>query len=64
MRSEGRKQRHRQLIKLIESNPLMTDEEISSALGVSLSTVRLDRVLRFPSCASGCDQWRSMPQAA
>ncbi|MBQ9882397.1 MAG: transcription factor FapR [Synergistes sp.] len=45
MRSEGRKKRHRQLLKLIETNPLMTDEEISSALGVSLSTVRLDRGL-------------------
>ena len=45
MRSEGRKQRHKQLVKLIESNPLLTDEEISSALGVSLSTVRLDRGL-------------------
>ena len=45
MRSEGRKQRHKQLVNLIESNPLLTDEEISSALGVSLSTVRLDRGL-------------------
>lgn len=45
MRSEGRKKRHRQLLKLIETNPMMTDEEISSALGVSLSTVRLDRGL-------------------
>lgn len=45
MRSESRKKRHRQLLKLIETNPMMTDEEISSALGVSLSTVRLDRGL-------------------
>lgn len=45
MRSEVRKQRHRQLIKLIETNPLMTDDEISAELGVSLSTVRLDRGL-------------------
>ncbi|MDY2985799.1 MAG: transcription factor FapR [Synergistes jonesii] len=45
MRSEGRKKRHKQLVKLIETNPLLTDEEISSALGVSLSTVRLDRGL-------------------
>jgi hypothetical protein len=33
------------LIKLIETNPLMTDGEIAGALGVSLSTVRLDRGL-------------------
>lgn len=45
MRSEGRKQRHKQLVKLIEANPMMTDENISSKLGVSLSTVRLDRGL-------------------
>lgn len=45
MRSECRKQRHKTLVKLIESNPLMTDEEISASLGVSLSTVRLDRGL-------------------
>ena len=35
MRSEGRKRRHSQLLKLIETNPLLTDEEISSKLGVS-----------------------------
>lgn len=45
MRSESRRRRHKELIKLIESNPLMTDEEISASLGVSLSTVRLDRGL-------------------
>ncbi|MDO5115276.1 MAG: transcription factor FapR [Synergistaceae bacterium] len=45
MRSEGRKQRHVKLVRLIESNPMMTDEEISSKLSVSLSTVRLDRGL-------------------
>lgn len=45
MRSESRRDRHKRLIKLIETNPLMTDEEISSSLGVSLSTVRLDRGL-------------------
>ena len=41
----SRKRRHSQLLKLIETNPLLTDEEISSKLGVSLSTVRLDRGL-------------------
>ena len=45
MRSESRKRRHSQLLQLIETNPLLTDEEISTKLGVSLSTVRLDRGL-------------------
>ena len=45
MRSELKKQRHRQLIELISTNPLMTDEEIAASLGVSMSTVRLDRGL-------------------
>ena len=45
MRSESRKRRHSQLLQLIETNPLLTDEEISAKLGVSLSTVRLDRGL-------------------
>lgn len=45
MRSELKKLRHRQLIELITTNPLMTDEEIAASLGVSMSTVRLDRGL-------------------
>ena len=45
MRSELKKQRHKQLIELISTNPLMTDEEIAVSLGVSMSTVRLDRGL-------------------
>lgn len=45
LRSELKKQRHRQLIELITSNPLLTDEEIAASLGVSMSTVRLDRSL-------------------
>ncbi len=45
MRSELKKQRHKQLIELISTNPLMTDEEIAASLGVSMSTVRLDRGL-------------------
>ena len=62
MRSEGRKQRHKQLVNLIESNPLLTDEEISSALGVSLSTVRLDRgLLAIPELR---ERMRSMAEHA
>ena len=45
LRSELKKLRHRQLIELISTNPLMTDEEIAASLGVSMSTVRLDRGL-------------------
>lgn len=45
MSSETRTKRHKQLMSLINSNPLMTDEEIADALGVSLSTVRLDRAM-------------------
>lgn len=45
MRSETKKQRHEQLLNLIGTNPLLTDEELAASLGVSLSTVRLDRGL-------------------
>jgi acyl-coenzyme A thioesterase PaaI-like protein len=45
MRSEIKKQRHKQLINLLHTNPLLTDEELAASLGVSLSTVRLDRGL-------------------
>ena len=49
MRSELKKQRHKKLIELISNNPLMTDEEIAVSLGVSMSTVRLDRgILSIP----------------
>lgn len=49
MRSTARRERHRKLALLIKSNPLLTDGEIASALGVSLGTVRLDRnVLCIP----------------
>jgi len=41
----NRKQRHKKLLDLLGSNPLLTDEEIADSLGVSLSTVRLDRGL-------------------
>lgn len=62
MRSETKKQRHQQLIKLIESDPLMTDEDIALSLGVSLSTVRLDRgLLSIPELR---ERMRSMAEHA
>lgn len=42
---EGRRLRHQRLLKLLEEDPLLTDEELSEALGVSVSTVRLDRMM-------------------
>jgi len=46
MRTDGtRAERHKKLLDLIGTNPLLTDQEIASCLGVSLSTVRLDRGL-------------------
>lgn len=37
--------RQRRLLKLLEANPLMTDEDLARSLSVSVSTVRLDRAL-------------------
>jgi len=37
--------RQRRLLKLLEANPLMNDEELARSLAVSVSTVRLDRAL-------------------
>lgn len=49
MRSDNRKQRHKKMLDLLATNPMLTDAEIASSLGVSLSTVRLDRsILAIP----------------
>jgi hypothetical protein len=40
-----KKTRQRRLLKLLEANPLMTDEELARSLSVSVSTIRLDRAL-------------------
>ena len=40
-----KKLRQERLAKLIDNNPMATDEELASFLGVSVSTVRLDRAL-------------------
>ena len=62
MRSELKKQRHKQLIELISTNPLMTDEEIAVSLGVSMSTVRLDRgILSIPELR---ERMRTMAEQA
>lgn len=41
----ARKLRQNMLAKIIESNPMITDNELASRLEVSVSTVRLDRAL-------------------
>ena len=41
----ARKLRQDRLAKIIESNPMITDNELASQLCVSVSTVRLDRAL-------------------
>lgn len=62
MRSEIKRKRHHTLINLINANPLMTDEEIAASLGVSLSTVRLDRgLLAIPEVR---ERMRSMAEQA
>ncbi|MBR1656987.1 MAG: transcription factor FapR [Synergistaceae bacterium] len=40
-----RKLRQDRLAEIIESNPMITDNELASCLNVSVSTVRLDRAL-------------------
>lgn len=46
MRTDSaRAQRHKKLLNLIGTTPLLTDKELALSLGVSLSTVRLDRGL-------------------
>ncbi|MDO9508802.1 MAG: transcription factor FapR [Thermovirgaceae bacterium] len=44
-RSAGRRARQSRIISELETNPLLTDEEIAVNLGVSVSTVRLDRAV-------------------
>ncbi len=40
-----RKLRHDKLTKILADNPMITDSELASSLGVSISTVRLDRAM-------------------
>ncbi len=42
--SKNKKLRHEKLLKIIETEPFLTDEEIAKRLDVSIPTVRLDRL--------------------
>ena len=42
--SKNKKIRHVKLLRIIETEPFLTDEEIASRLDVSIPTVRLDRL--------------------
>ena len=49
LRSNSRMKRHKQLTRLLEKNPFITDEGLCCNLGVSISTIRLDRqILGIP----------------
>lgn len=39
-----KQERHQQLITILEENAFLTDEELSGRLGVSIPTIRLDRI--------------------
>ena len=65
-----KRQRQQQLTKLIEDNPFMTDEELTRIFGVSIQTIRLDRMeLGIPELRErmktmaerSFDQIRSLP---
>ena len=47
-----KRQRQQKLSKLIHENPFMTDKELMKALGVSVQTIRLDRL------ELGIPEWR------
>ncbi|GIO36292.1 transcription factor FapR [Paenibacillus antibioticophila] len=65
-----KKERQQQLVKLIEDNPFMTDQELTRHLKVSIQTIRLDRLeLGIPELRErmklmaerSYDQVRSLP---
>jgi acyl-coenzyme A thioesterase PaaI-like protein len=61
-RSAGKRVRQDRIVSELENNPLLTDEEIAGNLGVSVSTVRLDRaLLGIPEVR---ERMRSMAQQA
>lgn len=41
---QPKKQRHQQLLRIIEENPFITDRELTRLLKVSIQTIRLDRM--------------------
>ncbi|HPR90185.1 MAG TPA: transcription factor FapR [Synergistaceae bacterium] len=62
MKSQRKKNRQEKLLKLIEQNPLATDEQLAGILSASISTIRLDRaVLAVPELR---ERMRSMAQKA
>ncbi|MDR1884770.1 MAG: transcription factor FapR [Synergistaceae bacterium] len=49
MRSELKRKRHKRLLRLLGTDPLMSDLDLAKELGVSVGTIRLDRsVLNVP----------------
>lgn len=64
----AKEQRQRQVAKLIEQNPFLTDKMLAQMLGVSVQTIRLDRAAlkipelreRMKQLARGDDQVRSL----
>jgi hypothetical protein len=62
IKSQKKRNRQDKLLKLIEQNPLATDEELAASLTASVSTIRLDRaVLGVPELR---ERMRSMAQKA
>ncbi len=62
MRSQLKKQRHKQLAKLLENDPLRTDDSLAKALSVSVGTIRLDRAeLGYPELR---ERMRTMAERA
>jgi hypothetical protein len=62
IKSQRKKNRQEKLLKLIEQNPLATDEQLAGILSASISTIRLDRaVLAVPELR---ERMRSMAQKA
>ncbi|QNO16374.1 transcription factor FapR [Alkalicella caledoniensis] len=42
--NKNKKQRHQDLLKIIEENPFLTDEKLAENFKVSIQTIRLDRL--------------------
>lgn len=44
MKKKSKAQRQKELVEILEGDPFYTDEELSSVFGVSIQTIRLDRM--------------------
>lgn len=42
--NKNKRQRHQDLLKIIEENPFLTDEKLAEKFSVSIQTIRLDRL--------------------